>query len=81
MTNPPQGSDEPDGPEERAEPDRHLTEPVPPVEQPGPMHGGPQPYGQPGYGQAQPAGQSGYGQPQPGWGNPPGQSQPYGQPP
>src|SRR5215213_9327515 len=83
MTNPPQGSHEPGRPGERADPDHHPTEPVPSVEQsqqPGPVPGGPQPYGAPGYGQAQPSGQPGYGHPQPGWGSPPGQSQPYGQP-
>ncbi|TQN43000.1 uncharacterized protein DUF4333 [Blastococcus colisei] len=72
MTNPPQGSDEPgpigpgQNPGELPDPDRHPTQPVPPV---GPPQ---QPYGD--YGQPRPGPGGAYGQP---YGQPP--SQPYGQ--
>jgi hypothetical protein len=70
MTQPPQGSHEPDRDAgDQADPDRHPTQPVPSVDGPHQPYGGPaQPY-------------AGYGQPQPG--GPPGPpaqppSQPYG---
>jgi hypothetical protein len=86
MTNPPQDGDERSAGDPQADPDRNLTQPVPPYDRPAPRYGPSQQYGSP---PAPPwqrgAGPTPYGQPpaqygaqqygQPGHGHPP-----YGQP-